>query len=331
MHILFIGGTRFSGYFAALNALERGHQVTLFNRGRVGTIPGTEAIIGDRETDDIEQLRGQTFDAVIDMAGYLPGSVRRTAELLKGNIARYLYISSVSVYSSPAQQPLNEDHPLEQLSDPTVTEVTPKTYGGLKVLCEGAVNAVYGHAATIVRPGVIVGPRDPTNRFDYWVDRVAGGGEVLAPDSPEVWTQFIDARDLAEWLIHLLETGTAGTLNAVTRSLHFGELLDTCKSVSGSDATFTYLPEAFLLEQGVQPWSDLPLWLPAADADFVHSSNQRALAAGLTFRPLATTVRDTLDWVNANRDEFDKRRKALTPDRERALLAAYRATDAPSQ
>ena len=324
MHLLFIGGTRFSGFFASQNALERGHSVTLFHRGKSGTtLPGAETITGDRETDDIEQLRGRSFDAVIDMTGYLPGSVGKMAELLKGRVGRYLFVSSISVYASPAQPPVDETHPLEILPDPTVTEVTGATYGGLKVLCEQAVNEVYADAATMVRPGLIVGPRDPSNRFDYWVERIADGGEVLTPDSPDFLTQHIDARDLGEWMIRLVETGTSGTFNAVTAPLRFGELLDACKAVSGSDAAFTFAPEEFLRAQGVQPWSDLPLWTGAADAGLAQCSPARAIAAGLTFRPLTATVRDTLAWVNANRDEFEKRRKALTRDRERELLAAY--------
>ena len=330
MQLLFIGGTRFSGYFASRNAVERGHTVTLFHRGKAGTtIPDADNILGDRETADIEQLRGRSFDAVIDMTGYLPGSVRKTAELLKGNVGRYLFVSSISVYASPPTPPIDEDSPLEVLPDPTVTEVTGATYGGLKVLCEQAVKEMFGDAATtIVRPGLIVGPRDPSHRFDYWVERIAGGGEVLAPDSPDFLTQIIDARDLGEWMIRLMETGTAETFNAVTTPFPFGELLDACKSVSGSEATLNYAPEAFLLAQGVKPWSEMPLWTGSADAGLSQCANTRAVAAGLTFRPLATTVRDTLDWINANRDEFEKRRKALPRDRERELLAAYHAHQA---
>jgi 2'-hydroxyisoflavone reductase len=333
MRLLFIGGTRFSGYFASTSAVERGHSVTLFSRGKAATvIPGAETITGDRETDDIEQLRGLPFDAVIDMTGYRPGSVRKTAELLKGTVGQYIFVSSISAYASPLTAPVDESHPLATLPDPTVTEITGETYGGLKVLCEQAVQAVFGEGvtgggATIVRPGLIVGPRDPSNRFDYWVERIADGGEVLAPESPDFLAQFIDARDLGEWLVRLAETGTIGTFNAVNPPFPFGALLATCKTVSGSDAEFTFVPEEFLTAQSVSPWSDLPIWTGAADSALSNCDNQRAIAAGLTFRPLATTVSDTLAWINDNRELFEKRRAALSRDREREVLTAYHAAN----
>ena len=332
MHILFIGGTRFAGYFAAQHALARGHRVTLFNRGKsgapLGVFPGVEQVTGDRETADIERLRGRVFDAVIDMAGYFPRSVRALAGLLSGHVGRYLFVSTISVYAQPIQLPFDESHALEVLADPDVTEIGPH-YGGLKALCERAVTETFGAAAIIARPGLIVGPRDPTHRFDYWVERVARGGEVLAPDSPDARVQFIDARDLGEWLVRLVEreptgAGAADVYNAVCAPLTLGAFLDACAAASGSDATFTWVPESWLLAQGVQPWADLPLWVGSADAAFTRAANQRAIAAGLTFRTLENTVRDTLAWVRANRDVFERRRGALSREREGRLLADYR-------
>ncbi len=325
MHILIIGGTGFSGYFAAETALAQGHTLTLFNRGRRDreAFPQAEHLTGDRTTDDIEQLRGRTFDAVIDMVGYLPKQVKRSVDLLKGSVGRYLLISSCSVYTEPYTPGRAEDGPIALHGDPEAEEVTGENYGPLKVLCEQAVQDGLGNRALIVRPGLIVGPRDPTNRFDYWVERVAAGGEVLAPSSPTYPVQFVDARDLGVWLVKALGANLSGVYNAICPPLNLGDLLESCRRVSGSDATFTYVGEAFLTAQGITPWSDLPLWLPSDQAGFMQVDGSKAAAAGLNYRAVDDTVRGTLNWVNANRAIFEQRRTALSREREEQLRAAW--------
>jgi 2'-hydroxyisoflavone reductase len=326
LKILFIGGSRFMGYFAAEHALTRGHEVTLFNRGKSApdAFPQAEKILGDRDTD-VELLRGRQWDAVIDTSGYVPRVVRKSAELLADAVRQYLFISSVSIYSEPYTAGLDENAPVETLEDPTTEDVMPH-YGGLKVLCERVVQEVLSDRALIVRPDVIVGPRDPTGRFDYWVRRIARGGEVVAPATPDRPVQFIDARDLGEWLIRLVEARTMGVYNAVgpDKPLTMGNFLDTCKSVSESNAQITWVDEKFLLERNVAPWQDLPLWL-SEESKLGHTiSNQRALAAGLTIRPLAETVRDTLNWMNADMPAaLERQRNTLSAEREQTILQEW--------
>ncbi len=326
MKILVIGGTRFSGYFAVEHALASGHEVTLFNRGKSDpeAFPTAEKIIGDRDAD-VEKLRGRTWDAVIDMAGYVPRVVRKSTELL-ADVGRYLFVSTISVYADGIASGADEDAVLSGLSDPTTEEVSGENYGGLKVLCENVVTQTFGARATIVRPCVIVGPRDPTNRFDYWVERIAAGGEVLAPMRPSYPMEYIDARDLGEWMIRLLESDTAGVFNALGPAnppLTLGAFFDACNAESGGDARFTWLNETFLLEQKISPWAELPFWATEADKAHCEMRNDRAIAAGLTFRPLATTIQDTLTWVRANPQIVNARRTAITRERETEALQAW--------
>lgn len=326
MKILFIGGTRFMGYFATQSALARGHDVTLFTRGKSSpdAFPNAENIHGDRDAD-IELLRGRKFDAVIDTSGYFPRVVRKSAELLAENVGQYLFISSISVYAEPLQPGGDENSPVIELSDPTVEDL--EFYGGLKVLCERVVEEVLPGRATNVRAGLIAGPRDLTGRFDYWVRRVAQGGEVLAPATPDRRAQFIDARDLGEWVVRAVESKTMGIYNATgpDKPLTMGEVLDTCKTVSGSDAKFTWVDEKFLLEHEVEPWTGLPLWVPE-DIQAIHMANvSRAVAAGLTFRPLADTVAATLAYLNEDmKAALERQQHTLPAEREQALLKEWR-------
>ena len=323
--ILIIGGSRFSGHFAAEYALSRGHRLTLFNRGQSdpNAPAGAEHISGDRDAD-IEKLRGRKWDAVIDTCGYVPRVVRKSAELLKDAVGQYIFISSISAYADPIPPNADEDAPLATLADPTVEQVTGETYGGLKALCERVVQEVFAGRSTIVRPGLIVGPRDASYRFNYWVARVAKGGKVLAPGQPDAPVQFIDARDLGEWLIRLAEARTAGVFNAIgpAARLSMGTFLDTARAALGSDAAFTWLDEGFLLARQVQPWSELPVWLPGADGNLHTSSNRRAIAAGLTFRPLADTVQSTHAWMQAHPGDPSPE-GTLTAERESSLLAEW--------
>jgi 2'-hydroxyisoflavone reductase len=329
MKLLILGGTVFLGRHLVDAGLARGHAVTLFNRGQHNAelYPEVEKLRGDRD-GGLDVLRGRRWDVVIDTCGYVPRVVRASAELLSGAVERYVFISSISVYPSFRRPGLDETAPVGTLGDPSVEEVTGETYGPLKALCEQAAEAALPGRALVIRPGLIVGPHDPTDRFTYWPVRVARGGEVLAPGQPGRHTQFVDARDLAEWTVRMVEGGRTGTFNATgpAEPLVFGELLDACRAASGG-ARITWVDEAFLAEHEVGPWIELPLWVPESDADtlgFSDVSVARALDAGLSFRPLADTVRDTLAW--AMELPSDRAwRAGLKPEREAELLTAWHA------
>jgi 2'-hydroxyisoflavone reductase len=322
LDILVLGGTVFLGRHLVDAALARGHRVTLFHRGRSnpGLFPEAETILGDR-TEDLGALSGRRWDAVVDTSGYLPRVVRASAEALADAVDHYTFVSSISVYVDPWRGSPDEDSPVATIEDETVEEVTGETYGPLKALSEQAVEAALPGRTLVVRPGLIVGPHDPSDRFTYWPRRVAKGGEVLSPGRPERLIQVIDARDLAGWMLDLVERSATGTFNATgpEEPVPMQRLLETCRSVAGSDARFTWVAEDFLLEQGVAPWSELPLWIP--DADDITPIG-RALAAGLRFRPLADTVRDTLAW-DATRPADTTYRSGLGPAREAELLRAW--------
>jgi len=327
MRLLLLGGTVFLGRHIVETALAAGHTVTLFNRGRRNPdlFPEVEKLRGDRD-GDLESLRGRSWDAVIDPSGYVPRIVRASAEFLAGSVGHYTFISSLSVYADPISPGTTEDGRLAVLPAGLegTEEITGESYGALKVLCEQAAEAALPGRTLNIRSGLIVGPHDPSDRFTYWPARVARGGEVLAPGDPGRHVQFIDVRDLAEWILRLVETGRTGTYNATgsSPSLTMGRLLDACRTVSGSGASFTWVPESLLAAHNVTPYTELPLWVPAVEAGFDRFDISRALAAGLTFRPLETTIRDTLAW-DATRPAEAERRNGLKPEREAALLAAH--------
>lgn len=324
MNILILGGTRFLGRHLVDSALARGHHVTLFNRGRTNPdlFPQVETIRGDREYD-ISKLAGRNWDAVIDVAGYLPRVVGLSAAGLEGNVGRYVFISSISAYASLSKIGVDESGPLATMADESVEEITGETYGPLKVLCEKVVQQTYGDRALIVRPGLIVGPHDGTDRFTYWPVRVARGGEVFAPDRPDILTQIIDVRDLVDFTIKLIEDGASGAFNATgpDYELSFGKMLETCKQVSGSDATFKWVSVKFMEQHKVAPWSDMPAYLPdvGEDAGFARVSIAKALTAGLTFCPLEETVADTIAWAKT-RPADHVWKAGLTAEREAELL-----------
>ena len=324
MNILIIGGTRFLGRHLVEAARARGHHVTLFNRGKSNPdlFPQVETILGDRE-HDIDKLSGREWDAVIDTCGYVPRIVRLSATGLAGSVGRYVFISSISAYASLSRVGVNESDPLGTMEDETVEEITDVTYGPLKVLCEKAVQELYGERALIIRPGLIVGPNDPTDRFTYWPVRVARGGDVLAPDRPAVLTQIIDVRDLADFTIKLIEENVDGVFNATgpDYELSFGTLLETCKQVSGSDVRFHWASVEFMNQNNTAPWSDMPAYLPETgeDAGFARVDVSKAIGAGLTFRPLHVTVRDTIEWANTRPATYEWR-AGLKPEREAELL-----------
>ncbi len=335
MNILVIGGTQFVGRHLVNVALERGHTVTLFNRGNRNPFPQLETIKGDRDPNmgnGLEALKHRDFDAVIDPSGYVPRIVKASAELLKDHTQHYTFISSISLYASFAQ-PTPEDAPLAKLEDETTEAVTGTSYGGLKVLCEQAVESVFPGRALQVRPGLIVGEFDPTDRFTYWVERIARGGKILVPGEPKLETQFIDAADLATWTIRMIEQNTTGIFNATGNTTTFGQVLETIKTTLEADARFEYVSEEFLLEHSVNPWmgeNSLPLWIPSSDKDsanFARLPIQKALEKHLGFRPLEYTIRDIFEFVKS-RDSDYVWKSGLTPEKEAELLSAWQQTKA---
>ncbi len=317
MRLLLLGGPRFLGRAVIDAALAQGHDITLFNRGGTNAelYPDVERITGDRK-ESLDALAGREWDAVVDTCGYLPRDVRASAEALAGS-GLYCFVSSISVYAN-FLAPTDEDSRVAQLEELPDDEVTNESYGALKALCEEAVRGVFENRALNVRPGLIVGPHDPTGRFTYWPHRIARGGEVLAPAPPDGPTQVIDVRDLGEWIVSLCERRVAGTFNATHPGVMWRDLLDTCRGVAGSDAAITWVDPAFLVEQAVGPWIELPLWLVDPDAEYADRVDvSRAIDAGLTFRPLGETVRATLELA----EPVDG--VGLTLGREAALLEAW--------
>lgn len=327
MRILILGGTVFLGRALTEAALMRGHEVTLFHRGQSNPdiFPQVNHILGDR-TKDLSALDGRQWDAVIDTSGYLPKVVQASAEKLQSS-GHYTFISSVSAYRDFITAP-DEDTPVAQLQDASEEKVTNETYGPLKALCEQAAETAMPGRVLIIRPGLIVGPYDPTDRFSYWPYRVTQGGEVLAPGDSERKVQFIDVRDLAEWNLRMVEQGKTGVFNATGPypSPTMEELLENCKSTSGSSALFTWVSESFLLDQGVEPWIEMPLWVPQSDpelAGFFEVNISKAMSAGLTFRLMTETVQATLDWL-AERSPDHSWRAGLRREREAELLLAWK-------
>ncbi len=324
MRILVLGGTQFLGRHLVEAALARGHDVSIFNRGRTrpDLFPDVERLAGDRD-GDLTSLESGSWEAVLDTSGYVPRIVRASAELLEPRVDRYLFVSSISVYADVSRPGVDEDAPVAPLEEETEEHRGP-AYGPLKALCEQVVAELHGDRATIVRPGLIVGPWDPTGRFAYWPVRIAEGGAVLAPEPGEQPVQVIDGRDLAAFCIGLVEDGRGGALNATgpERPLTLVQVLEECRRVSGSDARVVWAPGEWLVEQGVEPWMELPLWVGPDPAYEGHSriDVSRALAAGLRFRPLAETIADTLAWARSGEAPIDPP-AGLDRGREQELLA----------
>jgi 2'-hydroxyisoflavone reductase len=313
--LLVLGGTKFLGRHVVADALARGHEVTTFTRESAAA--GAEGLHGDRD-GNLDALRGREWDGVVDTSGYVPRVVRQSAELLRDAVQRYVFVSSISVYDD-FSQPVGESSPVAQLEDPDTEEVM-EHYGALKAACERVVEDAFGDRSARIRAGLIVGPYDPTDRFTYWPRRIAAGGEVLAPGDPDAPTQFVDARDLAAFLVRLALDGPGGVFNA-TGPLHpltMRELFEASRDALGSDATFTWVDSQTVLDAGVQPWTELPLWLPDPDyASMSRADISRSVDAGLTFRPLAETVRDTYEWDAAQPGE----RPTLSREREAEILS----------
>jgi len=325
--LLVLGGTVFAGRAIVAAALAQGHEVTLFNRGKNNSelFPEAEKLRGDRD-GGLDALHGRRWDAVIDPSGYVPRLVGNSARLLADATDHYTFISTISVYEDQTAPGNHELSALATMPDPTIEKVDGQTYGPLKVLCEQAVEAAMPGRVLTIRPGLIVGPHDPTDRYTYWPARFARGGEILVPDAADMPIQLIDARDLGEWTIRMVEARQTGLYNTVgpEYSLTFGEMIRICNEVSpGADVTL--VPERFLLEQKVQPFMGLPFWIPTDGPRGIMGVNgQKALAAGLTFRPLVQSTRDTLEWDLARPLPIE-RRAGITPEQEAKVLAAWRA------
>jgi len=339
LNILILGGTRFIGLHMTSLALERGHKVTFFNRGKTHTdrFPEIERITGDRN-GQIDGLKGRKFDVVIDNSGYVPRHVKLSAELLAPNVRQYVFVSSVSVYPD-FTVPRDEKSPVGKLADESVEKVDGETYGPLKALCEQAAMKALPGRATVLRPGLIVGPDDNTDRFTWWPARAARGGEFIAPGAPTDPLQIIDVRDLAAFTLNVVEKNVTGTYNVVSNpnGFKFGDLiLDCVHAVHRLPNEIihpwpVWIPADFLEAQQVAPWSEMPAWLPAKgeEAAFASTSNAAAVAQGLTITPLGKTVEDTLAWhLGRPAEEREKLKAGIAPEKEAAVIAAWKAKPA---
>lgn len=322
MRVLVLGGTRFLGRAVVDAALAAGHEVTLFNRGRTSPelFPQAERLRGDL-TGRLDALAGRSWDAAVDLdPTQLPRHTRRRAEALADAVRHYLFVSTISVYADPSQ-PLHEGSPLLEPPQQEPEETDPELYGALKAGSEQVVLETFAERATVVRPGLIVGPHDPTDRFTYWPRRLAEGGDVLAPGDPAAPLQLLDARDLGAWLVRLAEQPEGGVFNATgpAAPLTLGEALARIAAAVGSAPRLVWTEDQPILDAGVTPWSELPLWIPGTDYDgLLRADVGRALAAGLACRPLEETARDTLAWSL----EAGEQRPTLSREKEAELLAA---------
>ncbi|WP_374015846.1 NAD-dependent epimerase/dehydratase family protein [Paenibacillus thiaminolyticus] len=341
MKVLILGGTRFLGRHLAEAALRRSYEVTLFNRGKSEVRPrlDVETLCGDRNAD-LSALRNRQWDVVIDTSGYWPSQVRTAIGELSEHIGHYAFVSSCNVYSDFSKRNIGEEAEvltlkpdvLADLDRPDAdSDLRMKQYGALKNHCEAVLQEMMPARSLVVRPGLIVGPYDRSDRFAYWVRRLMRGGEVLAPGRGNRGIQLIDARDLSEWMLDLCAAAATGTFNTAgpNRGLTMGELLETCREVSGTEAEFTWVNDAFLQEQGVAVWSEMPLWIPevapgeAGDlGGFLSLANDRAVAAGLTFRSLRHTVQDTMRWLE---EESPEAGGSLKEEREQELLKLWKS------
>lgn len=337
LRLLILGGTGFLGPHTVEYAVARGHEVTLFNRGRTDAdlFPDLETIIGNRDPqidEGLSGLEGREWDAVIDNSAYVPRISGASAQLLADRVDHYLFVSTACQYEGWLEGPPGRDETLPRatLPDPT-TEDVQTHYCALKAYCERAVEEAMPGRATHIRPGLIVGPRDRTDRFTYWPVRADRGGEMLAPGKPADPTQYIDVRDLAAFNVHCVEQRIAGPFNLVRPAMPIGDFLDACVKVTGNDAKLTWVPAEFLAEQGVNPWEHVQMWADSNSplTGSLTFSSQKALDAGLTIRPVEETIRDTLAWFRTlPADRQGQLRSGLSAEREAEVLAAWHAKSA---
>ncbi len=334
LRVLILGGTGFIGphFVDVLNA--GGHKITLFNRGKrdPAAKPGVEQLLGDRN-GQVDALKGRDWDVVIDNSGYTPRQVTLTADLLKGHTRQYIFISSIAVYANFAKAGIDEDYELAELKDPTTDVVNGETYGGLKVLCERIVERTYGKHATIIRPTYIAGPGDVTDRFTYWPWRVSRGGEMLAPGTPADPFQYIDVRDLADFIRTCVEKRVSGAYNLSNPqgATTMGKILDESKRVTQANTRFVWASAEFLAGQKIigeeASGNFLPIWQPPEgdELGLLQVSSARAVNKGLRFRALEQTIRDTLEWQKQRPEDKQKLRAGLPPEKEAELLAKLAA------
>ena len=325
-----LGGTGFLGPKVVEAAKAVGYKVTLFNRGKTnpGLFPELEKLRGDRNSGDLSALEGRAFDVVVDTSGYVPGHVRSTAEILGPRCNIYVFVSTISVYQSDGEGTRGEDWPTIPLTEEVLEKAKTireayANYGGMKAYCEKAAEEVLPERALVIRPGLIVGPGDPTDRFTYWPVRIARGGKVLAPGDPKAIQQPIDVRDLAEWIVRAADAKTTGRYNALgyRGRVNTEELLHACKLALNTETEFTWVPDDFLRTQDIRPWLGLPLWIPGGGK---HYSNRAAIEAGLTFRPVTDTISATEEWHRTTRGDAHTWRAGPTLEREAEVLEAWR-------
>jgi 2'-hydroxyisoflavone reductase len=341
--MLILGGTGFLGPAVVEEAIARGHSMTLFNRGKTNPqlFPDLEKIQGDREVGieplEAEVAQGRTWDVVIDTSGYVPSHVRASASLVAEGARQYVFLSSVGAYADHGQ-PADETSPVAQADEEWIAGVKTireslANYGAMKALCEQEAEAAMPGRVTNIRPGLIVGPRDRSDRFTYWAVRVYRGGEILAPGAGIDPVQLVDVRDLATWILDCIEKKIMGLFNAISPAGRFtmAEMLYGIKGAFTTDARFTWVDADFLEAHEVAAWTNLPVWIPAEGeyAAFHLVSTEKAVAAGLKFRPLADTARDTVAWCNEERGEdyvFGKL-AGISKERQDELLAAWHARE----
>jgi 2'-hydroxyisoflavone reductase len=323
MKILILGGTAFLGKHLVEAALHRGHDITTFNRGKtnISLFPEVEKLYGDRD-GDLAELAGEKWDVVIDTSGYVPRIVNKSVEALRDSVDRYIFISSVSVYRNFSKVGIDEADATGVLADESTETVNGDTYGPLKVLCENKIEQAMPGRSLVIRPGIIVGPDDPNDRFTYWPDRISRGGKIIVPGSPQRRIQIIDVRDLSEWIIRMAEQKKTGVYNAggPQNPLTMQQIVEACDA----NKEYIWIEDEFLLEKEVTVFTELPLWLPESDEQwtgFFQFNTQKAIDAGLTFRPLTETIEDTLVWSQQREGPL---KVGIDPDKEQDIIAHYK-------
>lgn len=323
LKVLILGGTTFLGPHLVHELQQHGHQITLFNRGNQNIhFSNIEQLQGDRD-GNLEALKGKTWDVIIDTSGHLPRVVESSSKILTNSAKHYTFISTIGVYQDFQQQKIDETYPLAKLTDENNEEITEKNYGALKAACEEVISKYFPNHCLIVRPGLIIGPLDPTKRFAYWPLRCLKGGEILAPGIPSQLLQFIDVRDLAKWIVAMVEKQAVGIYNVTgpTSPITFKELIQTCQEISDTHSSLTWVSEDFLIKHLVQDWTELPLWLSYKRnmPGFLNININKALQAGLTFRPF----RETIHSIIEKHPEIDEGKIGLNPEKEQVLLKEW--------
>jgi len=326
LKVLILGGTNFLGPHLVDELQQRGHEVTLFNRGTqdLSRFQNVEHLKGDRD-GDLTALEGRVWDVVIDTCGHLPRVVGASSQILCDAARHYTYISSIGAHADFHQLGITEEYPLAELEDPNDEVITEQNYGALKAACEQVVQNYFPNSALIVRPGLIVGPYDLTDRFTYWANRISKGGDVLAPGNPATHVQFIDVRDLSKWIVDHVESEAVGAYNVTGKPISFESFLTECQKVSQSDVTLHWVSEDFLIEHHVQDWIELPMWLSSARnmPGFFNVNTDKATQAGLAIRPLCDTIAATLKWDTER--ENVTRQFGLSEEREQELLELWQS------